>query len=65
MDTTPPQKPKFKRVSVNTGGNGMSLQEVADVMGYTKERIRQIEALALRKMASVLRKRGIDLDDIL
>jgi len=36
---------------------GLTLEEVGDVLGVTRERVRQIEHIALRKLA----KRGISL----
>lgn len=38
----------------------LTLQEVADCFDVTKERIRQIEAKALRKMRCRLIKRGVN-----
>jgi len=37
---------------------GMTLQEVADVIGVSRERIRQIEESALRRMRRALAERG-------
>lgn len=37
----------------------MTLQEVADTLGITRERVRQIEKKALYRIRSELRKRGI------
>lgn len=36
---------------------GLTLEEVGDILGVTRERVRQIEHIALRK----LKKRGINL----
>lgn len=47
-----------------TRGN-YTLEEIADMMSLTRERVRQIEANALRKLRWQLRKRGIDPDMVL
>ena len=47
-----------------TRGN-YTLEEIADMMDVTRERVRQIEAMALRKLRWQLRKRGIDPDMVL
>jgi len=46
-------------------GLNMTLEEIADMMGVTRERVRQIEEKALAKMRTRLRKRGLDLHDII
>lgn len=46
-------------------GLHMTLEEIADIMGVTRERVRQIEARALIKMRKRLRLRGIKPEDIL
>jgi hypothetical protein len=43
----------------------MTLEEIADVFGTSRERIRQIEQMALRKIRGRLRARGIDIKDYL
>ena len=42
-----------------TRGN-FTLEEIAEMMGLTRERVRQIEAMALRKLRRELRRRGLD-----
>ena len=37
----------------------MTLSEVGAVMGLTRERVRQIEVSALRKLRAALRQRGM------
>lgn len=44
---------------------GMTLDEVAQAFNITRERARQIETSALRKLKIELRKRGIEPADIL
>jgi DNA-directed RNA polymerase sigma subunit (sigma70/sigma32) len=42
-----------------------TLEEIAEMMGLTRERVRQIEANALRKLRRALYRRGIDADSII
>jgi len=41
----------------------MTLAQIAEVMGVSREMVRQIERSALMKARKVLRKRGIELED--
>ncbi len=41
----------------------MTLEEIAEIFGTSRERIRQIEQSALRKLRIRLRAKGIDLKD--
>ena len=41
----------------------MTLEEIADIMGVTRERVRQIEQSALRNARKVLRKKGYNPDN--
>ena len=43
----------------------MTLEEIAEVFGTSRERIRQIEQRALRKIRSRLRAKGLDLREYL
>ena len=43
----------------------MTLEEIADCLNCTRERVRQIERKALRKLKHQLRKRGIDIKDLI
>ena len=39
---------------------GMTLEEIADTLGITRERVRQIEKKALYRIKKALRDRGIN-----
>ena len=41
----------------------MTLQEIADIMGMSRERVRQIEESALRNARKILRKKGYNPDN--
>jgi RNA polymerase nonessential primary-like sigma factor len=43
----------------------MTLEEIAEIMGVTRERVRQIEQRALAKLRRRLRAKGIKAEDIL
>lgn len=45
--------------------DGMTLEEIAQHFDLTRERIRQIEAKALRKVRNKLRMRGLTFKDFL
>ena len=54
-----------QRIMSPYNGHHMSLREVAEEMGITPERVRQIELKALKKLFSILASRGIDASLIL
>lgn len=54
-----------ERPRTNSRQVGMTLEEVAELLGVTRERVRQIEAKAFMKIRKRLRLRGINADDIL
>lgn len=43
----------------------LTLQEVGDALGVTRERVRQIEAKALKKLKVRLEANGYSIDDFL
>jgi len=45
------------------GPDGMSQQEVADLLGITRSRLGQIENAALRKLRKAALERGLSLAD--
>lgn len=53
------------RPTASPSQRSMTLEEIADIFGTSRERIRQIEQMALRKIRSRLRAKGIDLKDYL
>lgn len=48
------------RFGLDNGGVTMTLQEVGDLMHVTRERVRQIEGTALRKLKATSRRRGYE-----
>lgn len=59
-DISTPKMPKR-----STNASYMSLEEIADIMGVTRERVRQIEQRALMKLRKRLRAKGIKPEDLL
>ncbi len=51
-------------VAPSVGHYGMTLEEIAQAMGVTRERVRQIEAEAMFKIRKYLRSKGLDKRDI-
>jgi RNA polymerase primary sigma factor len=47
------------------GAEPQTLEAIGQRMGYSRERIRQIEASGLRKLRALLGARGIDAGDVL
>lgn len=47
------------RFGFGEGGNGKTMQEVGDLFGISRERVRQIEALALRRLRTLARRRRL------
>jgi DNA-directed RNA polymerase sigma subunit (sigma70/sigma32) len=43
----------------------MTLQEISDIEGVSKQRVAEILANALRKLRIALEKRGIEMEDLL
>ncbi|MEY3724442.1 MAG: Sigma-70, region 4 [Pseudomonadota bacterium] len=52
-------------VRVASKQRGLTLQEVADCFGITKERVRQIEARALQKVRVALAIKGTTLNQMI
>jgi RNA polymerase primary sigma factor len=46
-------------------GEGLTLQEIGKEFGVTRERIRQIESGALKKLRQIVREYGAVLDEFL
>jgi RNA polymerase sigma factor (sigma-70 family) len=47
------------------GAEPQTLEAIGRQLGLTRERVRQIEAAALRKLRALLRARGVDAADVL
>ena len=45
------------------GGSVQTLEEIGDYFGVTRERVRQIEVMAIKKLRRVYQKRGLELKD--
>ena len=52
-------------VHSNNASSALTLQEIADAMSLTRERVRQIEAKAIRKMRQKMVELKIDQKDLL
>ncbi len=52
-------------VHSNNASNSLTLQEIADAMNLTRERVRQIEAKAIRKLRQKMVELKIDPKDLL
>ena len=61
LSTLTPKEEKVIRMRLGIGEmTDRTLEEVADVFGLTRERIRQIEAKALRKLQSPIRRKMLE-----
>lgn len=59
---TPPKKREHQEITNQTT---YTLEEVAEMMGVTRERVRQIQQKALSKIKRKLQRDGLDLNDFL
>lgn len=64
-DHTAWEQDQYARAFVVEHPSGGTLEQVAAVMDLTRERVRQIEAVALRKLHNHCRSRGLRLRDVL
>lgn len=53
-----------KPSSLTVNDRCMTLQEIADILGTSRERVRQIEASALGKLRRLLFAQGYNADDL-
>lgn len=54
-----------KPSSLTVNDRAMTLQEIADILGTSRERVRQIEAHALGKVRRLLLAQGYNADDFI
>jgi len=61
------KKSKFSHppIKTNAGQAHLTLNEVADMLDLTKERVRQIEAKAIMKLRKIMQLKGIKPSDLL
>jgi RNA polymerase nonessential primary-like sigma factor len=52
-------------VHSNNASSALTLQEIADTMSLTRERVRQIEAKALTKLRKKMQAKGIKATDLI
>lgn len=53
LDRLTPREAEVLRLRYGIDGEPMTLEDIAKPMGYTRERVRQVEAKALRKLRAV------------
>ena len=59
LDTLTPREAEVLRLRHGIDGDAMNLEEMANAMGCSRERIRQIEAKALRKLRAPARQTAL------
>lgn len=59
LDMLTPREAEVLRLRYGIDGEAMTLDEIAKPMGYTRERVRQVEAKALRKLRSPVRQTAL------
>jgi len=59
------QQPSSRKWGLNSTYSASTLHEVADLLGLTRERVRQIEAKALMKIRKRLQAQGVKACDLL
>lgn len=59
LDRLTPREAEVLRLRYGIDGEPMTLEDIAKPMGYTRERVRQVEAKALRKLRAV--RQSVDL----
>ncbi len=52
-------------IHINNSSSALTLQEIADAMNLTRERVRQIEAKAIRKLRQRMVESKINPKDVL
>jgi DNA-directed RNA polymerase sigma subunit (sigma70/sigma32) len=52
-------------VHSNNASSALTLQEIADALNLTRERVRQIEAKALTKLRKKMQAKGIKATDLI
>ena len=59
LDTLTPREAEVLRLRYGIDGEPMTLEDIAKPMGYTRERVRQVEAKALRKLRAPARQTAL------
>ena len=64
-DSLPWERDPWARAWVKQHPGGSTLEEVASALGVTRERVRQIEEVAMRKLRHVASERGLEVAEML